>query len=129
MSSGELVRPCARCPFRNDIEPYLPYMRAVEIAGSLRLGNMFPCHETTTHDEDTGEYIPSRDDRMCAGAAITLLKYDGPNQWMRIVDRLGSKDYCERLEREMFDAPLYEDIEEWIAAHDEAERRRVAARR
>jgi hypothetical protein len=119
------IRPCARCPFRADIEPYLRYMRAVEIAYNLYAGSEFPCHETTEHDEDTGEYVPNaRKERFCAGAAITMLRYDGPNQMMRILDRI-YPGWLEALEKE--DAKgtimLYEDIEEWIAAHDEAERK------
>lgn len=118
MSEGSTNKPCKRCPFRSDIEPYIRYNRARKIADSLYMGNSFPCHQTTTHDD--GEYVPTSGEKMCAGAAITLLKYDGPNNYMRIMSRIGAMD-LNRLEREGEATPLYECLEEWVAAHEEVE--------
>jgi hypothetical protein len=111
-----LVRPCAKCPFRNDIEPYLTYGRAVEIASALYHGAKFSCHETVEHDDD-GEHAPNSREQFCAGAMLTLLKYDGPNNYMRVMSRIGAID-LDKLEKEAQNAPLYEDLEDWIHAHD-----------
>lgn len=41
-----VVRPCAHCPFRTDVQPYLRPERARDIAGALLAGEDFPCHAT-----------------------------------------------------------------------------------
>ncbi len=110
------VRPCAHCPFRNDIRPYLTVGRVVEITSSLLQDGSFPCHETTVdvEDEETGEgrRIATADSLQCAGAMIILEKIEQPNQIMRIMERIGAYD---RTKMDM-DAPVYDDFDEMIAA-------------
>lgn len=114
MNGYNLKRPCPNCPFRNDREPYITGERAEEIAYSLWGGAEFPCHKTTHHDDD-GDYMPSKDEQFCAGALIVQELSDGPNQMMRIAERLGMYD-----PRELdMAAPVYECLEDFIEAHTE----------
>ncbi len=105
-------RPCARCPFRTDIHPYLNEERAEEISDSLRAGAEFPCHATLDYETDDME--PERADRtsFCAGAMIVLEQSEGPNQMMRIAARLGFYDYT-KLD---MDAPVFEDPDDFVGA-------------
>lgn len=112
MSGFDLKRPCKHCPFREDIEPYLPEWRAEEIANSLRSGATFPCHKTTAHDEDSGEAHETRNSQFCAGALIVLELGEEPNQMMRIGERLGLYDH-KKLDME---SPVYSDLNEFVYA-------------
>lgn len=113
-----LTRPCAKCPFRTDREPYLRGERAEEIVDSLRSGAEFPCHETLDYSaEEVDEYgagEPARTDKttFCAGALIMLENSDGPNQIMRISERLGLYDHT-KLDK---NAPVYDEPESFIDA-------------
>lgn len=91
-----LTHPCPQCPFRTDIPPYLYPARVRQIEASLVHG-VFPCHKTTDWgDGDDGdgdtEYVPTGEERHCAGALILLEKTGRPSQWMRISGRLGDYD-------------------------------------
>ena len=85
-------RPCAHCPFRQDVPIYLRQDRRVEIAHALANDGDFPCHETTTEDEDEGERIATADTVACAGAVKALALSGGTGQTMRIAERLGLVD-------------------------------------
>lgn len=85
----KLRRPCPKCPFRLDVEPYLRHGRAAGIARSLADGADFPCHETVDYDDD-GE--PITGDQFCAGALIAMEHSNTPNQIVRIAERLGEYD-------------------------------------
>lgn len=115
-----MVRPCAHCPFRNDIPGYLHGARAREIAEAITERQMtFSCHETTTPDEweDNEEipppHVPGPDEEHCAGAAILLERIERPNQWMRISERLG---FYDRTKLDMA-APVFQTAEEFIRHH------------
>jgi hypothetical protein len=73
----ELVRPCAKCPFRRDVPGYLRPGRVAEIATGLERGT-FDCH-----------MAPKNNPQHCAGALILLEKKGQPSQMMRIAERLG----------------------------------------
>jgi hypothetical protein len=92
----KLRRPCAKCPFRTDVDPYLRGARAREIATDLANGNEFACHQTTTYVEDTGDgesdMVAGEGAQFCAGALIMMEHQDAPNQIMRIAERLGAYD-------------------------------------
>lgn len=105
-----LVSPCAHCPFRNDIPPFLTSVRVREIEDSLERGE-FPCHETVTYD-DEGEHVPMRDEAHCAGALILKEKLGESSQMMRIAERLGMYD-ARKLK---LDAPVYDSFDEMAAA-------------
>ena len=71
MSEYYIKKPCQHCPFRNDVKPFLHPERAWEIASAAQNPyNTFPCHKTTTHDEDEEgeEYLTDRvAEKECAG--------------------------------------------------------------
>lgn len=119
--SYKLTRPCAHCPFRSDIAPYLMAARVREIERGLERGE-FSCHETLDddawQDDDEGEpeYNPSGQEEHCAGALILLEKLDRPSQMMRIAERLGLYD---RRKLDM-NAPVFDSFEEMEAAQSTA---------
>jgi hypothetical protein len=102
----DMVRPCAKCPFRTDVEPYLTCARVREIEMALtRQQATFTCHETTVpSDGDDGEMIDGPNAQHCAGALILMEKLNRPNQLMRIYERLGGYD---RTKLKM-DAPVFD---------------------
>jgi hypothetical protein len=91
-----LTKPCAKCPFRTDVRPYLTKGRVRDIEGSLIRGQQtFTCHETTKvdpYDEEGSEMVDGPNAQHCAGAMILLEGLDRPNQMMRIAERLGMYD-------------------------------------
>jgi len=119
-------RPCARCPFRTDITPYLRHARVQEIAESLERGAMFPCHETVDYAGD-GEPVVGQRARWCAGAVIVMLKSDilDYNQHARICMRLGT------LNPDAMDlsAPVPDDLDGWVDLHAELESKRRPKRK
>lgn len=101
--------PCDNCPFRSDKPFELRPGRVREIERSLVRGE-FPCHKTTTHDED-GDLHATDKSQHCAGALILLEKLDQPSQMMRISERVGMYD---RTKLDM-KAPIYDDFREMEA--------------
>jgi len=100
----DLRSPCGNCPFRTDVEFYLPTGRVKEICASITTGDKtFSCHKTTKHD-DEGRSIPHRGEQHCAGALVMLERINRPNQMMRIAERLR---YYDRSKLRM-DAPVFE---------------------
>lgn len=100
-----LTTPCAHCPFRSDIRPFLTRARVREIERSLSRSE-FPCHKTVTYDDD-GEPVTGRDEVHCAGALILVTKEGWSSQMMRIAYRLGLFD-PDALDME---APVYESFD------------------
>lgn len=103
-----LVRPCAKCPFRTDVPPYLTSERVFEIAHDVLAGSDFYCHQTTVpapeDDEEWGSSMMAGDrTQVCAGSLILMEKTGRPNQMMRIAERLGMYD-SSRLD---MDAPVH----------------------
>ena len=89
-----LRRPCAQCPFRSDINPFLTRARAMEIATSLDRAE-FPCHKTLDYSQaanNDGEGAETDKTAHCAGALIVLERMNKPSQMMRICERLGFYD-------------------------------------
>lgn len=112
--SGYALRtPCAKCPFRSDVEPYLAFERAQEIAVNLRDSGVFHCHKTTdldNQDPESDEYVASGREQQCAGATI-LQEHDGQiGQMLRIAERIGVYD----RERMDLDAPVPASISDWV---------------
>ena len=72
LGRAELVKPCRDCPF-NRTGPGASLRRTLRpgrwrgILRGLRAGGYFWCHNTTHEDED-GEFMPERGERLCAGA-------------------------------------------------------------
>jgi hypothetical protein len=119
-----MTTPCANCPFRKDIRPFLRAERVREIERSL-IRAEFPCHKTTEdHEDEEGnpERIVTKDSIHCAGALILLEKEGRSSQMMRIAQRLGLYD-PEKLD---MGAPIFESFDEMYEAMlgDESPRRK-----
>jgi hypothetical protein len=109
----KMTQPCAHCPFRHDIRPYLTKAKVREIERSL-VQACFPCHETTKHD-DEGEYVRAENETHCAGALILLEKLARPSQMMRIAERLRLYD----RRRLNMKAPVFQTFKAMIRAQKE----------
>ena len=121
MASYGLVTPCANCPFRTDIKPFISSARAQEI---LATEGEFPCHKTIVlgdvDDEGDTEIAEDENAQFCAGFLICREHDDAPNQIMRIAERVGLYD---RRKLRM-DAPVYKGVAAAVKAHRKAERNR-----
>ena len=104
-----LKRPCANCPFRTDVTPYLNRARVMELKRELVIGDKtFTCHKTS-HKLGASE---DQKEEHCAGALILLEKLNSPNQMMRIAGRLGYYKYKE-LD---LNSPVFNSFEEMANA-------------
>lgn len=119
----DLVRPCANCPFRTDVRPYLRRGRVLEIRRALLdRDQTFSCHKTvdwTREEDEEDDGRPAarhcrNDEQHCAGALILLEKLDQPNQLMRIMERLGVYD---RRRLDMA-APVFGSFEDMARAQE-----------
>ena len=129
MADYGLTTPCANCPFRTDIKPYITSERCEEI---LNTQGEFPCHKTirlgdpiSDDDENWCEIEDESKAQVCAGFLIVLENEERPNQMMRIAERLGAYD----ASKLRMDAPVYGSVDEAIEAHEAAERPRVRRKR
>lgn len=113
----DLKKPCAKCPFRTDCpKGWLGKRRAQQIASSIvEQQGTFACHETTEHDDDTGEHVRTEGEQHCAGALIMLERIGRPNQMMRLCERLGMYD---RTKLDM-DAPVFDTPTQFVKHHTE----------
>ena len=111
MTAYKLTKPCANCPFRTDIKAFLRGTRAEDIAEGLLHNKEFHCHKTIDYSEE--EPKETQQTQHCAGALIILEKMEKPHQMMRIMERVDLYDH-KKLDME---APVYEDLEEWIEAN------------
>jgi len=111
-----MVRPCEKCPFRNDIPAYLRKDRVVEIVTALKNGGTFACHETVKLNEDGEPIQPSAEEQFCAGAMVMLENEDIAilNQMIRIAERLGFYD-PEKLDMK---SPVFDCFPDMIEAQD-----------
>lgn len=116
----DLRAPCAKCPFRSDIRPFI---RAERARGILEGNAEFACHATLDYDnrDSDGEASETPKTNHCAGVLIILERECRPHQMMRICERLGMYD-ARNLEME---SPVYDSIEECVRAHKREERRRA----
>lgn len=119
----KLKRPCAKCPFRTDVEPYLRAERVAEISEGLLRGQSFPCHETVNYDEEehdedggTGQTLDSSGQAQCAGAEIMLAHHGTSTQMSRIAESLG----LPVAELDM-DSPVYKSTILFVRAQSDYE--------
>lgn len=87
-----MTEPCDDCPFLNtpNMKRGFTLRRLKEFASGA-----FPCHQTASEieDEEGGtEFHANEKSVHCAGALIFNEKRDGPNQLMRIMERIGVYD-------------------------------------
>ena len=104
--------PCAECPFRNDIEPYLREGRARSIATAIIKDSSFHCHKTVDYSGDN-QGVVTADSEECAGSVIVQEKMGRANQAMRIAERLG---WYDRNLMNM-DAPVFANLRQFIEHH------------
>lgn len=72
--SDYMKKPCAQCPFRRDVRPYLHPDRAYEIAAaSENPYNEFSCHKTTESTDDGR--IVTAESKECAGFLTLRANY------------------------------------------------------
>jgi hypothetical protein len=85
MSDEFMKKPCAHCPFRRDVRPFLHPERAEEIAYSAQNPYAeFICHKTLGHDEEEGDTIVVETSLICAGflaMQINEAGLDEPEDW------------------------------------------------
>lgn len=91
---GEAMKEmCADCPFgsskaqrhmRNSLRP----RRFNEICQSIWQGGYFPCHKTTTFDDDDEEYSPSGREKQCRGS-IEFVEKAAANRAKAAANRAG----------------------------------------
>lgn len=89
MTAFNMKTPCANCPFRSDVTPYLEPGRVREILADCVEGDAsFHCHKTVTHDDD-GDATTTGKELQCAGALIMAERLGRVPQMVRIAERLG----------------------------------------
>lgn len=117
-----LKKPCKDCPFRTDNGFMLTVPRVQGICESLLRGESFPCHKTTTHDDD-GRHCPDSGRNMhCAGAMIMLEHMGQPNQIMQVSERTGWFGGYDRNGLDMA-APVFKDHVQMINTYKERNRK------
>lgn len=111
--------PCESCPFRTDVAAFLRAERVREIAASVLRGSSFPCHKTTSFEEDDeGDtfVVPGPGEVQCAGAEIFLAHQGQSTQMARIAERLG-----QRVATLDMAAPVFRSAGEMERAQDDYE--------
>lgn len=68
MMSDFVKKPCAQCPYRRDVKPFLHPARGEELAYAAQNPyNTFHCHKTLGHDDDEGDTCVTSASKVCAG--------------------------------------------------------------
>lgn len=68
MSNYFMKEPCAHCPYRRDVKPFLTPERGEELAyHATNPYNSFPCHKTTESDDESGDTYRTSKSLECAG--------------------------------------------------------------
>jgi hypothetical protein len=112
----DLVRPCAKCPFRSDIEPYLHAERGWELRKAILNDATFACHETMVETEGGEDMTEGPNSQHCAGVLVILERMKKPNQMVRIAERLGMYD---RRKLDM-ESPCFPDLTAFAKAQEDA---------
>lgn len=107
-----LKKPCANCPFRNDIEFHLHDRRVDEIADALENDQVFHCHKTVDYSGDRPAVKQTT--QFCAGARATLENQGSFPLPFRLGAMLGI--YDKPLESPQ---PVHDSLVQWRKAmHD-----------
>ena len=98
-------KPCAHCPYRRDVTPFLRPERAEELANAAcNPYSVFTCHKTLEHD-DEGETYAGQNSQVCAGFLTLQHHMNGGTSYDR--DGFVPSKNC------------YEDSWEMIEAYEE----------
>ncbi|EEV4387873.1 hypothetical protein C1Y74_004939 [Escherichia coli] len=123
-----LKKPCANCPFRKEGAIELALGRLEGIINDIVENDMttFHCHKTV-HSKSGGEwdeegnYAPSGQESMCAGAAAYLMKIGRPTVAMRIAFAFGDAKVSDWDEaQELVVEPLVQGDRHCCKVSDEA---------
>lgn len=115
-----MTKPCDNCPFLREGGIRLNAQRVRQIAGMMldSQGGTFPCHKTTTNDDD-GEAMEAENSQHCAGALIFAEKNGNATQMMRISQRLKLYDHARLMSDESVVALVFDDLEEMLDANQQ----------
>jgi hypothetical protein len=90
-----MVTPCTTCPFNPTgpgriIRTRLRQSRWRGILASLRKGEVFWCHKTAYRNGDAVDdlYVPTKHDRVCAGAIVWQEAHHCTSNYQRVAERL-----------------------------------------
>lgn len=121
----DLKTPCKNCPFRSDATAirFACRERAEEIEESA-YRNGFPCHlsadfidDDETQDGESGGYIAGENTQHCVGYIILQINDSGGGSPWPGIDN--DEELLGHLESRVdFAAPVFETIEEYLAAND-----------
>jgi len=107
----DIKRPCATCPFRTDVAPFLH--RGPQLAEQLGDDHFwFACHYSTGMIH--GKRVKKAEQSQCAGSTMVLWREARPNIAMRIALIAGMITPAQ-LEAE---APVFNSLEEFAAHHE-----------
>ncbi len=71
-------KPCAHCPYRRDVKPFLHPERGEELAYlTSNPYSEFHCHKTLGEDEDEGDTIVIETSLICAGFLSMQIEASG----------------------------------------------------
>lgn len=76
-------RPCALCPFRRDVAPFLSPARVEEIWEAARWGTHFVCHETVNYEAP--EAMPKPEHRRACAGMLLVARNSGLAEGLQIV--------------------------------------------
>lgn len=97
-----IKKPCAHCPYRTDVKPFLTPERGEELAVAAENPyNTFYCHKTLDHD-DEGETCASEGSKVCAGFLSMQHNINGRTHYDS--DGFKPSDNCYNDSYEMMDA-------------------------
>ena len=110
-----LMTPCAACPYRADIPPFLSGAGRVRELQRHQDGE-FPCHKTTELDEDE-KLLNGEDTVACAGRMIMSMRaYNG----FGTLDALAASAGWFKPEDLNLDAPVFDGWDAMADAMEEA---------
>jgi hypothetical protein len=115
----DMTKPCSDCPFLKEGGIPLTSARIKEIADMMLdgQGGMFPCHKTTTKEEQAqrGDHFIARDHhKHCAGALIFAEKNQTATQMMRICERLGMYDASKLMSDPAVVDSVWDSRAQWL---------------
>lgn len=104
--------PCKDCPFRTDIDFYLPRDRRQNIADTVIMGDAgFPCHKTVNYRRN--ERVDTHEESPCIGALKMIENVRGDasaSLYGRLAHMVGKVD----LNKISDEVPVYESVEDFV---------------